>query len=95
MNNYRSILNGIALNVLIKPPEIPDYHLMVGTAEHLDGIPLLISQTKIPTKVAESLEKVTTLSNDSIEQAIADNTLEINDFNGNTAILAGVIGGVR
>ena len=92
---YRRVINGIALNVLIKPPEIPDYHLMVGTAEHLDGIPLLVNQTKIPSKVAENLEKVNTLSNDTIEQAIANNTLEINDFNGNTSVLAGLMGGVR
>ena len=93
--SYRKILNGIALGVLLKAPEIPDYHLMVGTAEHLDSVPLLINQTKIPTKVAENLEKVNTLSNETIEQALAAGTLEINDFNGNTAILGSMIGGVR
>ena len=92
---YRNILNNIARNVLLKNPDIPDYHLMVGTAERLDGIPLVINQTKIPTKVAQSLEQLNTLNNEQIEQAIADNILEINDFNGNTAILGSLIGGVR
>lgn len=91
---YRTILNGIALKVLTNPVDIPDYHLMIGTAENRSSVPLVISQTKIPSKVAESLEKLDSLSNESIEQAINDNMLEINDFNGNTAILAGMIGGV-
>lgn len=92
---YRRVINGIALGVLLKNPEIPDYHLMVGTAEHLDGVNLMISQTKIPQKVADSLEKVSTISNDEIELAIANNTLEINDFSANNAILGSMIGGVR
>lgn len=95
MQNYRRIINGIAFNVLTKPVEMPDYHLMVGTAENLSDVPLKIKQTKVPTKIVENLEKLETLSNDSIENAIANNMLEINDFNGNTAILAGMVGGVR
>lgn len=92
---YRKIVNGIALGVLLKNPEIPDYHLMVGTAEHLDGVNLMISQTKIPQKVADGLEKVNTLSNEKIEDAIANNMLEINDYSSNNAILGSMIGGVR
>lgn len=92
---YRKVINGIALGVLLNNPDIPDYHLMVGTAEHLDGLNLMISQTKIPKKVADGLEKVTTLSNETIEQAIADGTLEINDYSSNNAILGSMIGGVR
>ena len=92
---YRTIINGIALKVLINPVDIPDYHLMIETAEKRESVPLVISQAKIPRKVAESLEKLETLSNDTIEQAIADNMLEINDFNGNTAIISGMIGGAR
>lgn len=93
--NYRKVINGIAFNVLTKPVEIPDYHLMVGTAEDLSDVPLLVKQTKIPSKVAQNLEKLDTLSNEQIENAIANNSLEINDFNGNTSILAGMIGGSR
>ena len=92
---YRTIINGIALKVLINPVDIPDYHLMIETAEKRESVPLVISQSKIPRKVAESLEKLETLSNDTIEQAIAENMLEINDFNGNTAIISGMIGGAR
>lgn len=93
--SYRKVLNGIAYKVYKKPVEIPDYHLMIGTAEHLDEIPLLISQAKIPSKVAKNIEKIETVTGGDIEQAIADNILEVNDYNGNTAILAGMIGGVK
>ena len=44
---------------------------------------------------AKQLQTYETMSNEDIENAIADNMLEINDFNGNTAVLAGLIGGVR
>ena len=90
---YRKTINGIARGVLIKPPQIPDYHLMIGTAENMSDIPLLISQTKIPSKVAENLETLNKLSNEEMTQAIADGILEINDFNGNTAIIGSMIGG--
>lgn len=91
---YRNIINGIALGVLLKNPDMPDYRLMIGTAEHLDSVPLLISQTKIPSKVAESMEEKNTLSNDALEKAIANNTLEINDVSDSGAILGALIGGV-
>ena len=92
---YLQSINSIAYNVLTKNPDIPDFHLMVGTAECLDSMPLLIQQAKIPKGVAKQLQTYETMSNEDIENAIADNMLEINDFNGNTAVLAGLIGGVR
>ena len=91
---YRNIINSIALGVLLKNPDMPDYRLMIGTAEQLDSVPLLISQTKIPTKVAETLEKTQRMTNEELEQSIANNSLEVNDFSSNTAILSGTIGGV-
>ena len=92
---YRGVLNNIALSVLTKAPDIPDFHLMVGTAEELDGLPLVIPQTTIPKKVAENLDNVTTLSNEDIYNSLANNVLEVNDYNGNTAIIAEKIGGSR
>ena len=90
---YREILNAHALGVLLNSPDIPDFHLMVGSAEELESLPLLIPQHKIPKEVADNLSKMDSLSNDQITNAIASGTLEINDFNGNTALLAGMIGG--
>ena len=92
---YQNIINKIAFGVLNKKPQIPDYHLMVGTAEVLGEVPLLVPQGKIPVEVAKALETMSKADNETIVSAIQNNTLEINDFNGNTAIIGSVIGGVR
>lgn len=91
--DYRKIVNGIAVRQLIKSPDMPDYHLMIGTAEQLDNVSLLIPQHKVPSEVAKGLEKLETISNETIEQAIINGTLEVNDFNYNNAVIAGMIGG--
>lgn len=93
--SYLRTLSAIAYKVLPTVPDMPDYHLMVGTAERHDSIPLVIPQAKIPKTVAEQLVTYETMSSEEITEAIANNTLEINDFNANTAILTGLIGGVR
>lgn len=90
---YRKMLDRIALGVLLQNPDIPDFHLMVGTAEDLSSQPLLIPQHTIPKEVAKSLSNLNTLSNENIINAINDGVLEVNDFNGNTAVIGGMIGG--
>lgn len=90
---YRQMLDSIALSVLNRTPDIPDYHLMVGTAEELAPLPVLIPQHEIPKEVANSLTQLNDLDNETITQLIEQQSLEINDFNGNTALLAGMIGG--
>ena len=90
---YRNIINAIALRQIIKPVEIPDYHLMVGTAEELAPLPVLIPQHEVPKEVAQSLTKLNDLDNDTVAKLVDEQSLEINDFNGNTALLAGMIGG--
>ena len=90
---YRQMLDNIALSVLNRSPDIPDYHLMVGSAEELSPLPVLIPQHEIPKEVAQSLTQLNELDNDMIEKLIDEQSLEINDFNGNTALLAGMIGG--
>ena len=91
--SYRKILNGIAHKVLKKRIAIPDYHLMVGTAEQLAPQTLRIPQQKIMKGVADNLKNLETLSNEEITASIQNNTLEINDFNGNTSLIADMIGG--
>lgn len=93
--DYNAILNSHALSAIKTAPDIPDYHLMVGTAECLERLPVLINQAKIPTDVAQQLAKYDDMTNEDIVRAIDDQLLEINDFNGNTAIIGGLIGGAR
>ena len=90
---YRQTLDRIALSVLNRSPDIPDYHLMVGSAEELSPLPVLIPQHEIPKEVAQSLSKLDEIDNDTIAKLIDEQSLEINDFNGNTALLGGMIGG--
>lgn len=88
MSNYMSILNAHAIGVLAQSPAIPDYHLMVGSAECLSPLPLLVyQQTAIPTEIAENMKKYDEMSNDDIMTAIANNQLEVNDMNGNIALI--------
>ena len=90
---YRQTIDRIALSVLNRSPDIPDYHLMVGTAEELAPLPVLIPQHEVPKEVAQSLTKLNDLDNDTVAKLVDEQSLEINDFNGNTALLAGMIGG--
>ena len=90
---YRQTLDRIALAVLNRSPDIPAYHLMVGTAEDLAPLPVLIPHHEVPKEVAQSLTKLNDLDNDTVAKLVDEQSLEINDFNGNTALLAGMIGG--
>ena len=93
MIDYRAVINGFAFGVLHKNPDIPDYHLMVGTAEDLSPQPVLIEQATIPKEVADQLHRYDGMTDEQTYYAIANGILEVNDYNGNTTILAGKIGG--
>ena len=88
MSDYRQIINGFAFNQLSKLPNIPDFHLMVGSAECLESLPVLVYENAtVPNEVVENMKKVNNMTNEEIEQAINDNTLEVNDMNLNLATL--------
>lgn len=85
---YRQILDGFALNSLTKLPSIPDYHLMVGSAEDLTSQPLLVyKNANIPTEITKNMATMANLTNEEIAEKIADGSLEVNDINGNIASL--------
>ena len=90
---YRQVLNGFALNSLAKVPNIPDYHLMVGSAELLDSLPLLVyEKAKIPAGLVTNMKVVKELSNEELNEAIANNELEVNDVSWNLALLGNGLG---
>lgn len=85
---YRQNLDRFALQSVNKMPNIPDYHLMVGSAEDLGSLPLLIyKNASVPKEIAENIQTMQNLNSDDIAEAIANNTLEVNDLNGNMAFL--------
>ena len=90
---YRTVLDTFALQSLIKVPNIPDYHLMVGSAEQLDSLPLLVyEKATIPKGLVSNMQEIKELSNDEIHEAINNNDLEVNDLNWNLALLGNGLG---
>lgn len=91
--SYRQVIDKQALNVLVKNPNIPDYHLMVGSAERLDGMPLMVYESStVPTSLLNSYGNIKQMDSEDIEQAIADNILEVNDLNLNLALIGSGLG---
>lgn len=90
---YQECLNAHALAVLSKPIQIPDYHLMVGSAEELTPLPLMIYQDYLSPEVAKNLQSFDKMTNEEIQQAIADGSLEVNDLNGNVSLIGDGLGG--
>ena len=81
---YRKVLNGFARQSLCKAPEIPDYNLMVGTAEHKASMPLLVyKNSKVPKSVVQTMNTLNTKASGEIEEMINNNTIEVNDFGTN------------
>lgn len=90
---YRQILDNIAVNSLVKAPNIPDFHLMVGSAEFLAPLPVMFENTaQIPTEIVNNMNDLSGMDNEDIKNAIAENELEINDFNWNMALIGSGLG---
>ena len=89
---YMDMLNLHAFKQLNMRVEIPDNHLMIGSAESLSPQPVVISQARIPKDVADNLRHLEGLTEEEVHDAINNNILEVNDFNGNTAIVEELLG---
>lgn len=90
---YRGIIDNIGLNVRRKNPEIPDFHLMVGTAENLASVPLLLYNdfnTYIPKPLQENIEM---MKNEDVRQKLNGESYTIDDFVNNTFFLGNVVDG--
>ena len=91
---YRQVINAFAYKSLAKMPNIPDYHLMVGSAECLEGLPTLVPVRYVPEQVLDLQADVSKLTDEEIADAIENNRLEINDFMSNVASIGNGLGGV-
>ena len=90
---YRQVLDKFGLQSLVKQPNIPDFHLMVGSAENISPLPLIIvNDYKIPKQVVNNMEALKNVSSEEISKAIADNNLEVNDLNWNLALIGNGLG---
>ena len=85
---YSEILKKQALNNITKFPNIPDYHLMIGSAENLSSLPLLLyTSASIPKAVVDNMEFFRNTDNEKIAEMINNNQIEINDMNWNIATM--------
>jgi hypothetical protein len=93
MKTYRNVIDRFALNTLQKLPDIPDFHLMVGSAESLNSLPLLVYENaKVPVEVVEVMGEAKENSLQDISEAIENNHLEVNDLNWNLALIGSGLG---
>ena len=84
---YRNNVNAHARGVLVKPPHIPDYHLMVGSAEDLESKPLVVHKKAYPTVATESIKIAQNMTDAEMQERLANDTLEVNDFMENTLLI--------
>lgn len=92
---YRGIINNIGNNQMKKVPEIPDFKLMVGTAEHLASMPVLVYSdyvNLIPEPLRKPLES---MSHEEATEKLTNGTVSPNDFVGDVFWLGDAIGGVN
>lgn len=86
--SYRQVIDAFALQSVSKLPEIPDFHLMVGTAEELCPLPLMIyADAKVPKQIVQGWESLKDVEDTQIEQLINSQQLEVNDLNMNLALM--------
>ena len=80
MENYQSTLNRIAFNQIKKNVDIPDYHLMIGTAEELASQPIMLSENIIPKHVYNALPNIDNMTYEEVQQNLSSGKLTIDDF---------------
>lgn len=90
---YKGLLNKLALQSMKTAPNIPDFHLMVGSAECHTSLPVLVYQNaKIPADLVLNMKKVQEHTHEELQEMIAYNQLEVNDLNWNLALLGNGLG---
>lgn len=88
---YRPYVNAHGLAQLIKQPDIPDMRLMVGSAEELEPLPLMLYADLSPRQAPIVMKTYDNLSIDDVKQKIGSTSLTIDDFPGNTLYLGEAI----
>lgn len=78
--DYRVVINRFASNCIQKKVDIPDYHLMVGSAECLHPLPLVVFPDYMPKNMAKPIIDNSKLSYEEIQQNLSSGKLSINDF---------------
>lgn len=92
--NYRSVCNAFALGQIKKDPDIPDFHLMVGSAEYLSSLPVLASGNYVPKQDYKLMTSYANMEAEDVTKAINEGALEVDDFIENTYFTGAALGEV-
>ena len=90
---YKNVLNAIALSQMPLVPDIPDFHLMVGSAEELAPLPLLIYQQYHNYNIKPLMEPTNNLSKEKVDLPLEGTEYTVDDFVTNTFYLGNPIDG--
>ena len=93
MNGYRGILNRIAYNQLTLSPDIPDFKLMVGSAENLNPLPTLIYRDYYGEQAKALIEPMKNLKAEQVDPQLVGITYTPDDFVNNTIFLGDPVAG--
>lgn len=80
---YIGIIRNIALQAIDKPVQVPDYHLMVGTAEDLKSQPIVTYADFMPENVYKRLPNPE-MTYEEVQEKLSAGELTIDDFFQNT-----------
>lgn len=77
--DYRGCINAQAMQVLAQTVHVPDYHLMVGSAEDLSSQPIVTYVDFMPKDVYKRLPD-NKMTFEQVQENLASGTLTIDDF---------------
>lgn len=89
---YKTYANAFALKQLIKKVDIPDMKLMIGSAECLEPLPLLIYKDLGVKQASAVMKPYNQLTYEEAAETLQGGGLTVNDFPGNTLYLGDAIG---
>ena len=89
---YKPIVNAIALHRLMRPIHIPDMDLMVGSAECLEPLPLLIYKDVGTKQGSPVMRPYHDLTLEEASEKLQGTSLTTDDFPGNTMYLGDPMG---
>lgn len=91
---YQHALNTGAYNRLVRPQAIPDFKLMVGSAEALHSLPITMYKDFYGKQAKALIEPIKDLPAEKVDPQLVGKTYEPNDFIYNDFWLGNPIDGV-
>lgn len=77
---YRGMLNAHAKACLPQVPDIPDCNLMVGSAELLAPLPVILYKNAIPPQAIVAAKNLKDLTHEEVVAGMHAGVLSIDDF---------------